>query len=136
MRSRHFFITSIIATVTTFVLVLSVAGCIPPDNAGQIDSHPAAQDARVERGEAQVDAAAPDSAAAESAPSQAAPTPDGPALIKSHCSGCHVVTQFDQIEKQRPEWEMALSSMEAMGVHLSDAEKGVLLDYLSIADKP
>jgi hypothetical protein len=39
-----------------------------------------------------------------------------------------------QIKKPRAEWEKTLAQMEAMGVHLDNSEKAVLLDYLALAD--
>lgn len=64
------------------------------------------------------------------------PLQDGQSLLEGHCAACHVVPSLIRLEKSRPEWDMTLAQMKEMGVHLSDEEKDVLLDFLSTPDKP
>lgn len=136
MRSRYLVVTLVFNAVFAVFLAL-LASCSAPANTGtQIDAPPDVRDALVEDVASQVDAGARVSATTEAAASQATPMQDGPALLKSHCSGCHVIAWFDQIEKPRAEWEKVIDKMEAMGVRLSDTEKDVLIDYLAVADKP
>ena len=79
---------------------------------------------------------APVSTAIEPAAPQERPKKDGTALLESHCAKCHLVKWLQQIKKPPGEWEKTLAQMEAMGVHLQDAEKVDLLNYLTDADKP
>jgi hypothetical protein len=136
MRPRHLSIPFIFGAVFAVILVLLASCSIPPNSATQVDSPNDVQDALVEHVAVQGDPGAIVSATMEPAASQAIPVPDGPALLKTHCVRCHVITSLDQIEKPRNEWENALARMEAMGVNLSDTEKEVLLNYLAVADQP
>jgi mono/diheme cytochrome c family protein len=76
------------------------------------------------------------STAAEPAAPQETPINDGTALLERHCAKCHLVQRLQQIKKPPSEWEKTLTQMETMGVHLEDAEKVDLLEYLTAADKP
>ncbi len=139
MRPRYFFNIFTSITIFAFVPLLSVAGCIPPDKANQPDTASAAQvevqDAVVGRVDVGFDASALNSAAPEPISSPATAAQDGPSLLASHCSQCHSVQQLIQFKKSHSEWSKALDQMQAMGVRLSDTEKDVLLDYLSVVDK-
>jgi MFS family permease len=72
-----------------------------------------------------------------------APTPspetvlqEGPSLLQTRCTQCHALQKILQVKKTRTEWENALSKMESFNVKISDAEKKVLLDYLTTVDNP
>ena len=67
---------------------------------------------------------------------QETPRLEGPTILQSHCAQCHDVQWLEQIQKTRQGWEQMLIRMEGMGVHLSDQEKVVLLNYLAVADNP
>lgn len=132
MRPRYFFVT-MISNVAFAVILTLLASCSgPPNIADQIEPRPDVRDALAEHVAVQDDTGE----TAETVASQAAATQDGLTLLKTNCAACHVTAWFDQFEKTRSEWEMALDRMEAMGVQLSDAEKDILLDYLAVADKP
>ena len=90
----------------------------------------------MERVKGQGDTSALVSATTEPVTSQTRPIQDGLALLETHCTRCHTTSRIDQFEKPRTEWKNILVRMESMGVHLSDAEKDVLLDYLAAADQP
>lgn len=135
MRSRHFLVTTIFGAVFAVILVLLASCSAPANSATPVDTPPDVRDVLVEDVASQVDAGARVSATTEPATSQATPMQDGLALLKSHCSGCHVIAWFDQIEKPRAEWEKVIDKMEAMGVRLSDTEKDILVDYLAVAEK-
>jgi hypothetical protein len=61
---------------------------------------------------------------------------DAQSLIESHCIECHMAQWLEEVEKPRSEWVMILEQMEKMGVHLNNAEKGVLLDTLAWDENP
>jgi len=94
------------------------------------------QVALVERVEDQVDATPFITATPEPVLIQAASQKDGPTLLESHCARCHTIQSLTQIKKSRPEWQNALAKMEALGVHLDDNEKIILLEYLELANQP
>ena len=90
--------------------------------------------AQVPHAEVQVAAGATIPATAEPAAAQVTPPQDGSTLLEDHCAQCHTVQLLEQSKKTRTEWENTLGRMEGMGVHLSDTEKVLLLDYLATAD--
>jgi hypothetical protein len=61
---------------------------------------------------------------------------EGPSLLQTRCTQCHALQKILQVKKTRTEWENALSKMESFNVKISDAEKKVLLDYLTTVDNP
>jgi mono/diheme cytochrome c family protein len=61
---------------------------------------------------------------------------DGRSLLESHCAKCHLTQGLKQLKKSRSEWEVTLAQMEALGAHLNDAEKAILIDYLASAENP
>jgi hypothetical protein len=130
MGSRFFF-------VTCFVVILALlAGCsVPPSTVAPIDSSSDGRGTPVELVEAQADNDLLMSATVEPATSQVSQVQDGPSLVESRCTQCHIAQGLQQIKKSRLEWEKSLAHMESIGVHLSDSEKDVLLDCLSISDK-
>ena len=136
MRPRYFFVTMIFNVIVAIVLTLLASCSGPPNIADQIDPQPDVRGTLAEHAAVQDESEEPISETAETVLSQVTPIQDGLTLLSTHCAKCHVTTWFDQIEKTHSEWEMALDRMEAMGVQLSDAEKDILLDYLSAADKP
>jgi hypothetical protein len=136
MRPRYFFVT-MVSNVAFAVILTLLASCSgPPDIAHPIEPPPDVRDAQADQIAFQDDTGEPISETTETILSQATPMLDGMTLLNSNCSACHVTAWFDQIEKTRPKWEMALDRMEGMGVQLSDAERDILLDYLAVADKP
>ncbi len=72
-----------------------------------------------------------------------APTPspetalqEGPSLLQTRCTQCHPLQTIRQVKQTRTEWEKTLSKMESFNVKISDTEKKVLLDYLTMVDNP
>jgi hypothetical protein len=133
MRPRYLFMTTLTIFIVIFVLRTAGSqnrGLAPPitPNTDQV--------ALVERVEDQVDASPFIAATPEPVLIQAVSQKDGPALLESHCTRCHTIQSFNQIKKSRLEWENALAKMEALGVHLDENEKIILLDYLELANQP
>lgn len=135
MRPRYLFITTLTIFIFIVIFVLRTdgfqnRGLAPPitPNTGQV--------AQVERVEDQAHATPFIAATPEPVLIQAASQKDGPALLESHCTRCHTLQSFNQINKSRMEWENALAKMEALGVHLDENEKIILLDYLELANQP
>ena len=61
---------------------------------------------------------------------------EGPLLLQTRCTQCHSLEKVLQVKKTRVEWEETLSKMESFNVKISDSEKKVLLDYLTIVENP
>jgi hypothetical protein len=61
---------------------------------------------------------------------------EGPSLLEFHCTQCHMTQALKKFKKSRSAWEMTLGQMEEFGVHLDEAEKIILLDYLASVDNP
>lgn len=59
------------------------------------------------------------------------PAIDGAALLETRCSGCHSADRARKAKKTREGWDKTVSSMIRKGAALTDAEKTVLVDYLS-----
>lgn len=136
MRSRNFFL-NILFNAALAVLFTMLTSCSTfRNNAAQIYSPSEEQSAQMEEAGLQVDAWILNSAMTETATSEIKPMQDGLAILQANCIGCHVTAWFDQFEKSISEWEEVLDQMEAMGVRLSDTEKGILLNYLAVADRP
>jgi hypothetical protein len=61
---------------------------------------------------------------------------EGPLLLQTRCTQCHSLETVLQVKQSRAEWEATLSKMEGFNVKISDSEKKVLLDYLTIVENP
>jgi hypothetical protein len=136
MRSNTIFVSLFFFILLAAVLVLLAGGYFPPGTVIKTKEPPAVQDLQVEPVEGQVEADVLISNSTETATTQMTPELDGQSLLQSRCGRCHVVEKLEQIEKTRSEWEEAVALMKGMGVKLSDAEKVVLLDYLTATDEP
>lgn len=136
MRPRYSSVPVIFVTIFIANFVLLAACSMSPSTVTQTDAPSAVRSDSVGLAESQADAGALISTAAEPAAPQETPINDGTALLERHCAKCHLVQQLQQIEKPPSEWEKTLAQMEGMGVHLEDAEKVDLLNYLTAADKP
>ena len=71
-------------------------------------------------------APAPDTAVPEQAPAE-----DGEALLEARCSQCHSADRAKQVTKTRDEWDQTVTRMIDKGAQLTEAEKTVLVDYLT-----
>lgn len=134
MRPKDLFVTIIVNAVFAAILALLTSCSMPKNTATQTVSPGDVRDALAEQVAFQVDTGTVVSTAERPVAPQDMPVQSGLSLLKSHCAGCHLPAWIDQIEKPRAEWEGILERMEAMGVHLSDTENDVLLDYLAVAD--
>jgi hypothetical protein len=136
MRPKYLFITISFVTAIAVILVMLATGFIPLDTFTKINPQSGARDVPVESVEVQDDAGAFISSTIEPPATQVTLLQDGPSLLESHCARCHSTQRITKIKKSYAEWEKALAQMEAMGVHLDESEKVVLLNYLAAADKP
>jgi hypothetical protein len=59
------------------------------------------------------------------------PALDGATLLETRCSACHSVNKVTQIKQTREQWGQTVSEMIAEGAQLTEAEKAVLVDYLT-----
>jgi len=71
-------------------------------------------------------APAPDTAVPEQAPAE-----DGEALLEARCSVCHSADRARQVTKTHDEWDQTVTWMIDKGAQLTEAEKTVLVDYLT-----
>jgi cytochrome c2 len=71
-------------------------------------------------------------AACGSSPTEA-PAIDGATLLETRCSTCHSTDRATQLTKTSDEWEQTVTRMIGNGAQLTDAEKVVLVDYLTEA---
>jgi len=76
-------------------------------------------------------APAPETASPEQAPAQ-----DGATLLEARCSTCHSADRARQVTKTRDGWDQTVTSMINRGAQLTEAEKTVLVDYLTDAYGP
>ena len=136
LRSRYFLVTMISVAVTSVFILLIAVGFLPPSPVDQTVTPINVQDPLVERVDPKVDAGASNSPATEPAVSQVTPLQDGQSLLESYCTQCHLAQLLEEVNKSRSDWEKTLAQMESMGVHLDDAEKVILLDYLAGAARP
>jgi len=130
---KFFFALIIVALFGTIFLLFSDR-FIPQSSSTDFISPAVAGDKQMET--AKVETGELTSAVAESVETRAASRPDGPSLLESRCSSCHVTKGLEQFRKSRSEWESTLAQMEAFGVRISGDERVILLDYLSTADNP
>ena len=59
------------------------------------------------------------------------PVADGPTLLNSRCSSCHSPQRGLMARKTPAEWEQIMTRMIAKGAKVNNAERAVLVDYLS-----
>jgi hypothetical protein len=135
MRPRYIFATIGSVAVFFVILVMLAAGFIPPDAISKRSSQSAVNSRTPDSAEVQVDAGTPQFSTPEPLATPVALEQDGPSLLKSRCAQCHITRSLEQIKKSQAEWETTLAKMETMGVHLDEAEKVVLVEYLAAADK-
>jgi hypothetical protein len=134
MKLKFLFTTIFLAAIFIVVLVLLAAYGIPANAVPLTKPAHEVRDSFEVNVEIQVDAEAL-TPTATTAP-KVTELPDGPTLLVSRCTQCHVARLLEKMEKPRAEWELSLAKMEALGVQLNEAEKVILLDYLSAIDKP
>jgi hypothetical protein len=136
MRSLKISVAIILPIILISILGLFAVGTILSRNGTRIDSQSENDRGRVEYVDDQTDAKTLLSSPIVPIATQRNPPLDGPVLLEEHCAKCHVVQRLEQIEQSRAAWEKILMQMEGMGVHLSDTEKFVLLDYLTGTTNP
>ncbi len=136
MRPKYLFTIIGFVTAIAVILVMLAIGFIPLDPFTKINPQSGARDVPVESVEVQDDGGAFISSTIEPPANEVTLLQDGPSLLESHCARCHSTQRITHIKKSYAEWEKALAQMEAMGVHLDESEKVVLLNYLAAADKP
>jgi cytochrome c5 len=69
--------------------------------------------------------------APETASPEQAPTQDGATLLEARCSTCHSADRARQVTKTRDGWDQTVTTMIDRGAQLTEAEKVVLVDYLT-----
>ena len=61
----------------------------------------------------------------------AAPAVDGAALLETRCSVCHTTDRAKNSRLTGDQWDQIVTLMMSKGAQLTDAEKMVLVDYLT-----
>ena len=135
LQPRYFIVTIMSVAIFAIVILLVAAGYLPLGTVDKTVSPIDDRDPMLDRVELSVDAGASVPAVTGPAASHAA-TQDGRSLLDSYCTQCHTARSFEGIEKSRSDWENTLAQMEALGVHLEEAEKVILLDYLAGDARP
>lgn len=65
----------------------------------------------------------------------AEPTPHpGEALVNSKCSTCHGLAQVENATYSRAIWETTVDRMVLAGMSISDEDKALIVDYLTLRD--
>ncbi|MGE5221312.1 MAG: hypothetical protein ACM3PY_02670 [Omnitrophica WOR_2 bacterium] len=129
MRPKRLYFFAFFMIVGASILIVRTAG--PPSSATSTGVTANISEEPLEQRDLQVDARTDAPAITEPAAVTARPLPEGASLLESRCSGCHTIQTVEQAKKTRPEWEMTLNRMQLFGVHLSNPEKTILLDYLT-----
>ena len=126
MRPKYFFITIVVMAFVVLTVKTISARKMPLAKAATSN-----REAQVVRDDAQLGNGELNSTTTESIEIKAMPIQDGPSILESRCVQCHTEQSILQKNKTRADWDKALIKMERLGVHLSDPEKVVLLDYLA-----
>jgi hypothetical protein len=124
-----------LVVIFVFIIVLIPACSVHPSTVAQINSPYGGGELAVQL-DPEANSGAIDSAIPETDATSVITPQDGPSLLASRCTQCHLAMQYEQIKKSRTAWEKTLMQMEAMGLQLSDTERIVLLDYLADVDDP
>jgi hypothetical protein len=136
MQTRFISTTIFLAIIFAVVFLLLFANSIPASSVVPTNSVSTVQDGPAKRAEIPTEVGELDTNAIRPASPKLETLHDGQSLLESHCIQCHNAQWFKQIDKSRTEWEQALARMDRLGVHMSDGEKVVLIDYLSVNDEP
>jgi hypothetical protein len=136
MRQRLFLITMIFTLVLFLITGVLVSCSRPRQTANETEIPADAQVTVIEHGSVLFEAreSVPEVTATDTA--QEMSIKDGHTILENICAQCHLVQTLLQIKKSRPEWEGVLQQMEMMGVHLSEIDKSVLLNYLVATEEP
>jgi hypothetical protein len=129
-------VVALIVTALVAAIGLLAANSIPAGAFPFSKTKSEVQDLRTERTE--VPAGVGSSTLPTQAPtaSPKAALQEGPLILQARCTQCHSLEKIQQAKKTRAEWEQTLSEMESYNAKISDAEKKVLLDYLSPVNHP
>jgi len=134
MKPRHIFISIIFVLIIAVMIVMATSGSLLPGTGTSISPTSDVRKLLVERTEAQIDTSVLPDSSPEPVETQVESQDDGQALLQRECSECHAINLLLEIKKSRVEWEKTLSFMNGMGVHMDEAEEGILLEYLSAAE--
>ena len=66
-------------------------------------------------------------------PVVATPHP-GQALVQTKCSTCHTIAQVDNAKYSRAMWQETVDRMVLSGMQVTDEQKALIVDYLSLRD--
>jgi cytochrome c5 len=64
-------------------------------------------------------------------PGNAAEAAPGAALVQKQCAICHTTERIDTANLDRAGWERTVDQMIDKGARLNDAERNIVVDYLS-----
>jgi len=134
MKPRHLFISIIFVLIVAVLIVMAASGSLLPGTRTSISPTSDVRQLLVEQTEAQVDTSVLPDSSPEPVDTQVESQDDGQVLLQRECSECHAINLLLEIKKSRVEWEKTLTFMNGMGVHMDEAEEGILLDYLSAAE--
>jgi hypothetical protein len=129
---------SITFIVIAFVaaLVLLAANSIPASTTSLSRTKSDVQGVQTKRSEVPTEVGSSNSSTQAPTPSPETALQEAPLLLQTRCTQCHSLETVLQVEKTRAEWKETLSKMESFNVEISDSERKVLLDYLTIVENP
>lgn len=133
MNPRHLFISIIFVLIVAVMIVIADSGSLLPGVGTSISPTSDARKLPAERTEPQVEASVLPDSSPVPAETQVESQDVGKELFQRECAKCHAINLLLEIKKSRAEWEKTLAYMNGMGVDIDEAEKGILLDYLSAA---
>ncbi|HLO30022.1 MAG TPA: hypothetical protein VK249_12845 [Anaerolineales bacterium] len=135
LRPARIFVTFFVSAFVA-ALVLLAANSIPASTISLSKSASDVQGEQTKRSEIPAEVGSSNLSTQAPIPSSETALQEGPLLLQTRCTQCHSLQKILQVKKTRTEWEETLSKMESFNVKISDMEKKVLLDYLTIVDKP
>jgi hypothetical protein len=129
-------ITAFMVPALAAAVVLFAAKSVPASTTPLPITEPGIQGVQTEGSEVPTDVGSSNLSTQTPTPSLETALQEGPVLLQTRCIQCHSLEKVLQVKKTRAEWEETLSKMESFNVKISDSEKQVLLDFLTIVENP
>ena len=129
-------IVTLIVTAFVAALVLLAANYIPVSTTSLSKTKSDIQGVQTKRSQVSTEVDSSNLSTQVTTPSLETALQEAPLLLQTRCTQCHSLETVLQVEKTRVEWKETLSKMESFNVEISDSERKVLLDYLTIVENP
>lgn len=126
-------IVTLIVTAFVAALALLAAKSIPASTTPLLKTESGVQGVQTEGSEIPTEVGSSNLSTQTPTPSLETALQEGPLVLETRCTQCHSLETVLQVKQTRAEWEETLSKMN---VKISDSEKQVLLNYLTIVENP